>query len=457
MKVLVIDDEEFVRLVLEETLRQEGCAVTLVEHGQAGLDALKVSSYDCVITDLRMPGVDGRAVLQWVREHQPDVDVIVLTGHGEIRAAVEAIKAGAWDFLVKETPFDGSQVAAALAKLKAMRALRRENLAFRLESAARRVERMVHGVSPAWRQLMALVQKIAPSNAPVLIQGETGTGKELIARTIHALSSRRDAPFLAVNCGTVKGDLLESELFGYEKGAFTGAVAPKSGLIAAAEGGTLLLDEIGEMSGPMQVSVLRVLDRGEYRQVGGTRILAADVRFIGSTNRDLQDMVLAGRFRDDLLYRINTVTLRVPPLRERPEDIPLLAEHFLQTLRLPGSPPRTFSKPSRERLVAYPWPGNIRELRNVVERLVLLSPPDAAPTIEPDELAALLPATQNRLASRCTAPPRSLDQAERAHILRILEEHGGNKTQTARTLGIDYKTLLTKLRRYGVTEGHSDS
>ncbi|WP_447859778.1 sigma-54-dependent transcriptional regulator [Nitrospira calida] len=449
MKVLVIDDEEFVRLTLEETLRQEGCAVTVVDRGQAGLDALQASLYDCVITDLRMPGMDGRAVLEWVREHQPDVDVIVLTGHGEIRAAVEAIKAGAWDFLVKETPFDGSQVAAALAKLKTVRALRRENLAFRLESAARRADRMVHGVSPAWRRLMELVQKIAPSNAPVLIQGETGTGKEWIARTIHALSPRRDAPFLAVNCGTVKGDLLESELFGYEKGAFTGAVAQKSGLIAAAESGTLLLDEIGEMSGPMQVSVLRVLDRGEYRQVGGTRILTADVRFIGATNRDLQDLVFAGRFRDDLLYRINTVTLRVPPLRERPEDIPLLAEHFLQTLRSPGSPPRALSKPSIERLAAYPWPGNVRELRNVVERLILLSPPDAAPTIEPDELAALLPAVHERVSCR-TPPPRSLDEAEREHILRVLKEHGGNKTQAARTLGIDYKTLLTRLRKYGV-------
>lgn len=455
MKVLVIDDEAFVRSVLQDTLRDEGCSVTLVERGQAGLDALQASSYDCVITDLRMPGVDGRAVLEWVREHQPDVDVIVLTGHGEIRAAVDAIKAGAWDFLVKETPFDGSQVAAALAKLKTVRALRRENLAFRLEFAARRAECVVHGVSPAWRKLMELVQKIAPSNAPVLIQGETGTGKEVIARTIHALSPRRDAPFLAVNCGTVKGDLLESELFGYEKGAFTGAGAAKSGLIAAAEGGTLLLDELGEMSGPMQVSVLRVLDRREYRQVGGTRILTADVRFIGATNRDLQDLVLAGRFRDDLLYRINTITLRVPPLRERPEDIPLLAEHFLQTLRPPGSPPRTLSKPSIECLAAYPWPGNIRELRNVIERLVLLSPFDAPLTIEPEELAALLPAAQARSFPRHMEASCSLDEAERAHILRILNEHGGNKTQTARTLGIDYKTLLSKLRKYGVTEGQS--
>ncbi|MBD0316099.1 MAG: sigma-54-dependent Fis family transcriptional regulator, partial [Nitrospiraceae bacterium] len=429
----------------------EGCHVAQAATGKQGLDVLQNSSFDCVITDLRMPGTDGREVLRWVREHQPDVDVIVLTGYGEIQAAVDALKAGAWDFLLKSTPFEGSQVKAALAKLRTVRALKRENLALRLGGGWSGTGHIVHGVSPAWQALMELVDKIAPANAPVLIQGETGSGKELVARSLHARSPRRDGPFLAVNCGTLKGDLLESQLFGYEKGAFTGATATKSGLIAAAAGGTLFLDEISEMSGSLQVSLLRVLDHGEYRQVGGTRTLYADSRFLAASNRDLQDLVLAGRFRDDLLYRINTVTLRVPALRERPEDIPLLADHFLRQLSAPGQPPRVFSDAAIRRLNSYNWPGNVRELRNLVERLILLSSPNRHEPISQEEVAGILPAGD--------APPNqpddsigSLQDAERSHILRIQHHHGGNKTQTARTLNIDYKTLLTKLKKYGLPD-----
>jgi DNA-binding NtrC family response regulator len=401
MKVLVIHDEEFVGSVLENALRRAGCRVTLVTHGQAGLDPLQASTYDCVITDPRMTDPDGRTVLEWVRDHQPDVDVIVLTGRGEAQAAIEAVTAGARDVPVTETPCDGLQVVAAVAAFRTPRALRRDTPV----AAARRAERIVHGVSRAWRRLMELVQKIAPSHAPVLIQGETGAGKNVIAHAVHALSPRRDAPFVTVHCGRVTGDQLERDLFGYEEGAFGGAVAAKSGLLAAAEGGTLLLDEIGGMSGPTQVRVLAVLDQGEYRRVGGTRLLTADVRFIGVTTPDLQESVLAGRFKDDLLYRINTITLRVPPLRERPEDIALLAEHFLQMLRPPGSPRRTLSKPSLDCLAAYPWPGNVRELRKVVERLLLLSPPDAPPTITPDELESLLATREERSPSMAPSRP----------------------------------------------------
>jgi two-component system response regulator AtoC len=453
MRVLIIDDEEFVRTVLEETLAAEGCRVTTVPRGQAGLEALKADSYDCVITDLRMPGVDGRAVLRWVREHQPDVDVIVLTGHGEVAAAVEAMRAGAWDFLVKDIPFEGSQVKAAMAKLKTVRSLRRENLALRLDAATRDTGHIIEGANPAWRKLMDTVRKLAPSNAPVLIQGETGSGKEVVARMLHALSLRSAKPFLAVNCGAISGHLLESELFGHEKGAFTDATSAKAGLIAAAEGGTLFLDEIGEMAGPMQVSLLRVLDRGEYRQVGGTRTLQADVRFVAASNRDLQRLVLAGRFRDDLLYRINTITLSVPALRERPEDIPALAEHFLRVLRLPGTPERRFSTEAVAQLTAYPWPGNIRELRTVVERLLLLSQPGATAPIGEDELAQVLPPSLPQGGPPADGPAagESLEAAERAHILGVLAKHDGNKTQTARALNIDYKTLLAKLRKYGVS------
>ncbi len=452
MKVLVIDDEEYVRLVLEDTLRQEGCDVTTVAQGQAGIEALQTTRYDCVITDLRMPGMDGRQVLQWVREHQPDVDVFVLTGHGEVKSAVEAMKAGAWDFVVKETPFDGIQVTAALTKLQAVRDLRQENLALRLGAVSRHVPSVLPGISPAWKKLMETVEKIAMAQAPVLIQGETGSGKELIARSLHQLSPRRDRPFLAVNCGAVSDHLHQSELFGHEKGAFTGATAPKIGLIAGADGGTLFLDEISEMSGPMQVSLLRVLDRGEYRQVGGTRTLTANVRFVAASNRNLQELMLAGRFRDDLLYRLDTVLLRVPPLRERAEDIPRLAEHFLRTFHRSGTPIQHLSPDALERLAAYSWPGNVRELRNVIQRLSLLAGDKTSGPIGPDELAVVFPMTQLIRDREASTSLGSLEQAEREHILRVLNDHGGNKTQTAKRLQIDYKTLLTKLRKYGVIE-----
>lgn len=442
MHILVIDDEEFVRLVVEQALREEGCDVQTAGGGQQGLDRLRAASFDCVITDLRMPGIDGRAILRWVKEHQPDVDVIVLTGHGDVKDAVAAIKDGAWDFLIKDTPFDGAAVKAALAKLRTVRGLRRENLAARL--GGYRQDAIVEGVSQPWRTLQAQVARVAPSLAPVLIQGETGSGKEVVARLLHAQSRRAGGPCIAVNCGAISRELLESELFGYEKGAFTGAVTAKPGLLAAAEGGSLFLDEVGEMPGPMQVSLLRVLDRNEYRPVGSTRTLRADVRIICATNRDLQELVLQGRFRDDLLYRINTVTLLVPPLRERREDLPALIGHMLNNLHMPGATARTVSQAALELLTTYRWPGNVRELRNVIERIVLMSPNRGPITRE--EVLQVLPRTPSTPLDDPTQLP--LEEIERLHIERVLKACGGNKTRAAQTLHIDYKTLLAKLKKY---------
>ena len=446
MRILIIDDEEYVRLVLEQALRAEGCEVTALTHGAAGIEALQTSTFDCVITDLRMPGLDGRAVLKWVREHQPDLDVLMLTGHGDVKDAVEAIKQGAWDFLVKETPFDAAVVNAALARLKTVRALRKENLAARHGGFTRDV--IVEGPSQAWQKLTAQIAQVATSNASVLIQGETGSGKEIAARLLHDLSRRANGPFIAINCGAVSRELLESELFGHEKGSFTGATAAKPGLIAAAEGGTLFLDELGEMPGPMQVSLLRFLDRGEYRSVGSTRTLQASVRVVGATNQDIQELVHQGRFRDDLLYRINTVTLRVPPLRERKEDLPKLAEHILSTLRIPGTETRTLSPEALQALTAHSWPGNIRELRNVLEGIVLMS--TGTGEISREEVLALLPKTRTALQAG-DQTQLSLNEIERLHIQRVLEASSGNKTQAAKTLDIDYKTLLSKLKQYGHT------
>lgn len=445
MRTLIIDDEEYVRMVLEQALREEGCRVTAVKQGQAGIDALQTTPFDCVITDLRMPGMDGRAVLKWIAEHQPDVDVLMLTGHGDVKDAVDAIKHGAWDFLVKETPFDAGVVKAALSKLKTVRALRKENMAARHGGFTRDV--IVEGPSQPWQILKTQIVQVAPSNAPILIEGETGSGKEVVARLLHDLSRRASGPFLAINCGAISRELLESELFGHEKGSFTGATGTKIGLIAAAEGGTLFLDELGEMPGPMQVSLLRFLDRNEFRPVGSTRTLQADVRIVGATNQDIQELVHQGRFRDDLLYRINTVTLRVPPLRERTEDLPILVSHILQTLRIPGTTTRTISTAALQRLTTYAWPGNVRELRNVIERIILMG--TGTGPISHAEVEHGLPKSTG--APRTDDPAElTLDDIERRHIQRVLDASDGNKTAAAKTLDIDYKTLLAKLKKFAI-------
>ena len=446
MRALIIDDEAYVRLVLEQTLQEEGCEVVVAANGQAGLAALEHQPFDCVITDLRMPGLDGLGVLKWVADHQPGVDVVMLTGHGDVKDAVEAMKQGAWDFLIKDTPFDGASVKAALAKLRTVRALRQENLAARRGGYQRDV--IIEGSSPAWKTLRAQIAKSAASKIPVLIQGDTGSGKEVVARLVHELSGHAHAPFLAINCGAMNRELLESELFGHEKGSFTGAVGSKTGLVAAAAGGTLFLDELAEMPPAMQVSLLRFLDRGEYRPVGSTRTFHADVRIVGATNRDLQTLVAEGRFREDLFYRLNAVTLRVPPLRDRREDVPALAEHFLRSLRGAGSPSRELSPGAKAVLCGYAWPGNIRELHNAVERLILMGTGAAA--ISEEEVRAVLPAPSFDSRSPQLSPC-SLEEMERLHIRRVLEAHDGNKTQAAKTLEIDYKTLLSKLKKYGIS------
>ena len=445
MRTLIIDDEEYVRLVLEQALREEGCDVTAVTHGAAGIEALQTSTFECVITDLRMPGLDGRAVVKWIREHQLDVDVLLLTGHGDIKEAVEAIKQGGWDFLVKDTSFGAAAVKAALARLNTVRALRKENLAARHGGFTRDV--IIEGPSQAWQKLKAQIAQVAPSNAAVLIQGETGSGKEIAARLLHDLSRRSSGPFLAVNCGAVSRELLESELFGHKKGSFTGAIGAKPGLIAAAEGGTLFLDELGEIPGPMQASLLRFLDRGEYQPVCSTRTLQANVRVVGATNQDIQELVHQGRFRDDLLYRINTAALHVPPLRERKEDLPKLAEHILSTLRIPGTTKRTISAEALQALAAHRWPGNVRELRNAIERIMLMS--HGTGPIRREEVLALVPNTRSTFETG-DQTHLSLDEIERLHIQRVLDASRGNKTQAAKTLDIDYKTLLAKLKKYGL-------
>ena len=438
MRALIVDDEEFVRLVVEQALREEGCDTQTAGGGQEGLDRLRTASFDCVITDLRMPGLDGRAILRWVKEHQPDVDVIVLTGHGDVKDAVAAMKAGAWDFLIKDTPFDGAAVKAALARLRTVRELRRENLAAR--HGGYRQDAIVEGTSQAWRTVKAQIAQVAPSQAPVLIQGETGSGKDVVARLLHAHSRRAEGPFIAVNCGAVSRELLESELFGYEKGAFTGATQRKLGLVESARGGTLFLDEVGDIPLNLQVKLLRLLETGTYRRVGGLEPLRADFRLVAATHRDLKKMVEQETFRKDLYYRISTFPIYVPSLAERHEDIPLISLALLE--RISPKKKLKLHPDTIAKLQACSYPGNIRELRNILERASLMTDGD---TVMPQELAIEAEASHQKVSvvHQNIIP---LEQAEKQYMQWADENCQGDRRMLAKMLGISERTLYRKLK-----------
>ncbi|HWM75993.1 MAG TPA: sigma-54 dependent transcriptional regulator, partial [Methylomirabilota bacterium] len=370
--LLVADDDPAVRQSLERTLTREGYGVVLAPDGQAALDRLRQGGIDLLLSDLKMPGLTGLELLKQAREAAPDVDVILLTAFGTVEEAVRAMKDGAIDFLTK--PLQRAQLVRVIRQALERRSLIQQNRALqeRLDDLLR--EGNAIGVSPAFKQMMMLVQQVADSSASVLIQGESGTGKELAARAIHDRSPRRQGPFIAVNCAALPETLLESELFGYKKGAFTGAGSRKEGRFELASGGTLFLDEIADLSLVTQPKILRVLQEGEFERLGGTRAVKVDVRIVTATNQDLAQMVRDKRFREDLYYRLKVISINVPPLRERREDIRVLAEHFLRLYaaknnRVLGG----FTDEAFRRLEGYSWPGNVRELENVVERGVVLA------------------------------------------------------------------------------------
>ncbi|HEY4719377.1 MAG TPA: sigma-54 dependent transcriptional regulator, partial [Candidatus Methylomirabilis sp.] len=370
IQVLVVDDEKPTRVLMERELPRSGCAVRTAQSGEEALEVLSRQEFDVVLLDLKMPGLGGMETLRRLRSTGTTAEVVVLTGHPEVESAIAAMKLGATDYLTK--PFKLSEVEAVLQRAAEKRRLQAENAALRRMVGQREDPASILGESPAMRPLLEMVGRVAASNAPVLISGETGTGKGLIARAIHQSSPRAEHPFLVINCSAFQDQLLESELFGHEKGAFTGAVSAKAGLFEVADGGTLFLDEVAEMSPAMQAKLLQVLDTGELRRVGGTRLRQVDTRIFAATNRDLEKEVRGGRFREDLFFRLNVVSLLVPPLRERREDIPRLVEHFLVRYQLPGQPKLTLAPAALALLVGYAWPGNVRELANTVERLVLL-------------------------------------------------------------------------------------
>ncbi len=440
IKVLVVDDERPTRLLMEKELPRTGFAVICSESGEEALEQLRVREFDVILLDLKMPGIGGMEALRRIHDSGTSAEVVVLTGHPDVDSAIKAMKLGAFDYLTK--PFKLTEVEEVLRRAAERKRLQQENMALRRMVSQREPAPLIVGQGQAITSLLATVQRIAPSDANVLIQGESGTGKGLVAKAIHAASPRATGPFLVINCSGFQDQLLESELFGHEKGAFTGATSAKQGLFEVAEGGTLLLDEVGEMSPAMQAKLLQVLDTREMRRVGGTRVHRVDVRVIAATNKDLAHEVRANRFREDLYYRLNVVSLILPSLRERKEDIPLLIEHFLRQFRVTGQKAKTISPEALQLLENYPWPGNVRELANTIERLMILTPGDV---IGPEDLPPNV-----RIPGGPAGGPASLAEMERLHVTRVLAHTRGRKIQAARLLGIDLKTLNSKIKRYNI-------
>src|SRR5438874_5225332 len=442
--LLIADDDPGLRQSLERTLTREGYRVILASDGNAALERLQAGGVDLVLTDLKMPGLSGIELLRAVKAIASEVDVILLTAFGTVEEAVKAMKEGAYDFLTK--PFQRAQLLRLIRQALERRDLIQQNRALQQRLDDLLQQGAVIGSSPAFRRMMTLLEQVAGSSATVLVQGESGTGKELVARAIHTRSVRSRGPFVAVNCAALPETLLESELFGYEKGAFTGAAGRKEGRFELADGGTLFLDEVSDLSAVTQPKILRVLQEGEFERLGGTKTLRVDVRIVAATNQGLAQMVREKRFREDLYYRLNVITMTVPPLRERSEDIRVLAQHFLRVYAAKnGRELEGFTGEAIERLEAYAWPGNVRELENLIERSVVLARKDRIEAEDlPDEIVGVKRPPRDAILELIGTPLGEIEQRLLDETLRIT---GGNKTQAAKLLGIDVRTVARKLER----------
>jgi two-component system response regulator AtoC len=450
--VLIVDDDASMRHLLSVILADRGCEARAVASAEDALREVGAREYDLVLTDVRMPGMDGLALLRELHRLQPELTVIVMSAYGAHEAAIEAVKAGAYDFLSK--PFRPDEVLLLLGKAEERERLARENRRLRTELAAEYRPESIVGGSAAMQDVLRQLRKVAPQKSTVLLEGESGTGKELFARALHDLSPRAALPFVAVNCGAIPGELLESELFGHARGAFTDAIRAKKGLAVEADGGTLFLDEIGELPLALQVKLLRFLQEEEVRPVGDARARKVDVRVVAATGRDLRRAVAEGGFREDLFYRLNVIGVRLPPLRERGDDVLDLAGHFLA--RFGGLRPElgrlSFSPEARGALRAYRWPGNVRELEHVVERAVVLA--ERAEIGEDDLPDAVRAAPAD--AGPGAAPPGDLSikrgtrALEERLIRAALERTGGNRTRAAELLELSYRALLYKIKEYGL-------
>ena len=452
--VLIVDDEESMRHLLSVILRDHGYEARAVSNGEDALKELQARDYDLVLSDVRMPRMGGLELLREIQRLHPDLTVIVMSAYGTHDTAIEAMKAGAYDYISK--PFKPDEVVLVLKKAEERERLARENRRLRTELASEyRFENIVSG-SETMGEVLRQVRKVAPMKTTVLLTGESGTGKELVARAIHELSPRASFPFVAVNCGAIPGELMESELFGHVKGAFTDASRNKKGLAAEADGGTLFLDEVGELPLGLQVKLLRFLQEEEVRRVGDTRSERVDVRVVTATARDLSRAVTAGEFREDLFWRLNVVAIRLPPLRERSGDIPVLAAHFLaKYARLRSDDPvKGISEEALEAMAAYGWPGNVRELEHAVERAVVLS---EGPEIREEDLPERIRgggavATRVPLPEGTLSIKRATRSMEEQLIRKALEQTRGNRTRAAEVLEISYRALLYKIKEYGLGE-----
>ncbi|MGE5893082.1 MAG: sigma-54-dependent transcriptional regulator [bacterium] len=443
IRVLVVDDEEPFRRLLKKELARKKFLVETAAEGKTALDILKEQTFDVILLDIMMPGMDGITFMKKLKADPASPAIIVLTGGATVETAVEAMKHGAFDYLTKPYKLDELVIIINRA-YEFSRVSMKSRL---LEQELVRKETPVRFISKSRRmkEILSLIQKIAPTDSPILIQGESGTGKELVANTIWHHSRRNAHPLIALNCATFSENIIESELFGHEKGAFTSAFETKNGIVEIADKGTLFLDEIGEMPLGLQVKLLRFLDSGEFRRVGGTKILTVDVRVIAATNRDLRTLITEGKFREDLYYRLDVINITIPPLRDRPEDIEELAHYFLAQYsdnlakEITGLRPEALGALNR-----YPWPGNVRELENVIERAAILCDSDE---IGPEDLSIPVGYQPGEKPAG-----GSLEEMEKDYILKILRESDGNQSKTSQVLGIDRKTLYLKLKKYGLAD-----
>ena len=457
--VLLVEDEAPLRQAVAEQLTDRGYQVEQADSGEAAVARLSEFAFDIIITDLRLPGLDGAHVLETAVKRYPDIIAIVVTGFGTVKDAVEAIKRGAWDFVSK--PFQIDQLLHVLDSALEQRRLRMENAYLRAQLEQRYSFAGIIGKSRAMTQLFQLLEPVASTSSTILITGETGTGKEVVARAIHQASPRQPQRFVALNCSAIPETLLEAEIFGHVRGAFTGAVGSRAGRLEQAHKGTLFLDEVGTMTSALQMKLLRVLQEREFERIGDTHTVKVDVRVIAATNSDLRRMVAEGQFREDLFYRLNVIPVHLPPLRDRKEDIPLLVQHVLDKIAAdrvaredprPPGPPLTVSQEAMRRLMAYHWPGNVRQLENAIERAVAFS--STRSQIDVAQLPVEVQQSQEAaLAAPVTLPEEGLDLdvfmagVERELIQRSLERTGGNKGQAARLLNLKRTTLVEKLKR----------
>jgi two-component system, NtrC family, response regulator HydG len=453
--ILVVDDEAHIRESVEKALEKEGYEVMQAATGQEALEVLRQRLVSLALCDLRMPVMDGMQFLKLSRTMRPETEVVMMTGYGTVETAVEAIKLGAYDFI--EKPFKRLQLVKTIQKALEKQSLLFENTRLREELDGETAgPRTIIGASPAMRQVIELVNQVADSAATILIDGESGTGKEVFANAIHFRSHRRSRPYIKVSCAALPETLLEAELFGYERGAFTGAVGRKSGRFELADTGTLFMDEVGEIPASMQVKLLRVLQEGEFERLGGTRTQRVDVRLVAATNRNLTDLVKRGRFREDLFYRLNVINIVIPPLRDRREDIPLLVDHFIQRYsRRNHRPIAGITREAMDRLMAYAWPGNVRELENTIERAIVLTRDS---TIGVEALPPAIIATPASSSYVMVPIGMKLQDVERKLIDETLKHADGNRELAAKLLGIASRTIYRKLgpREPGAADESAD-